>query len=133
MDTIIPADGQKLVIEELNARAGSPPNAAGRIPDDPLPDAFIRILPAGGFDRDIVTTVPTIIIESFALDDDTAATNLNDALAAMGAAARAGSMAGTQCYVVRFISMPSSLPMESLPTHTRYTATISAALRSTVV
>lgn len=131
MDIVIPADGQKTVIGALNGYALGA-NASGQIPSDPVPDGFFRVLPAGGFDRDIVTTVPTIIIESFDIDEDTASTRLGTAIGHLQADGRGGMLGGVVCYGVRLISMPSSLPMPSLPTHHRYTVTISAALRGSV-
>lgn len=129
-EVIVPADGQKAVIAELNyLHAGS---ASGKIPK-PVPDLFYRVLPAGGFDRDLVTTVPNVIVESWGLDADEASDRILEAIAYLQRASYGGSLGGIVCYEVRVISLPSSLPSSTMPDHHRYSATISAALRSAVV
>lgn len=129
-EVIVPADGQLAVITALNQRYAG--EASGQIPN-PVPAHFFRVLPAGGFDRDIVTTVPTVIVESWSDDEDDASKRGMEALGYLLADGRGGSLGGVTCYGVRVISLPSSLPMESLPTHHRYSATISAALRGAAV
>lgn len=130
MDVIVPADGALAVIEALNARYAG--EASGRIPDPP-PDQFFRVVPVGGFDRDLLTTVPMLTVESFAIDEAAAVQRAMGALGYLLADGRSGSLGGVVCYEVRVVSLPASLPMESLPTHFRYTTTISAALRGAVV
>jgi hypothetical protein len=130
MEVIFPADGELAVIDALLDRF--PGEASGQIPK-PVPDRFFRVLAVGGFDRDIVTGVPTVVVESFSVDQDEASQRAMTALGYLLADGRGGSLGGVVCYGVRVISFPSNLPLESLPNHHRYSATISAALHGVVV
>jgi hypothetical protein len=109
-----------------------PGEVSGQIPN-PAPDRFFRVLPVGGFDRDLVTTVPTVVVESFGVDENEASQRAMLALGHLLADGRGGSLGGIVCYEVRVISLPSSLPLETLPNHHRYSSTISAALHGSVV
>lgn len=130
VDVIVPADGELAVTDALNARYTG--EASGVIPD-PVPEHFFRVLSAGGFDRDIVTTSQLVIVESWARDKDDAVKRAMGALGYLLADGRSGSLGGVVCYGVNVVSMPANLPMQSLPTHFRYTFTISADLRGSVV
>lgn len=135
-EVIVGADPELAAITELDAGlpgvGQSVVDVSGSVPN-PVPSKFIRVVAAGGTQRDLVTDSPTLIVEAFAVRKVDAVRLALDAKAVLVAAGRAGVMGGVTCYRVRVISLPQNLPLPSLPGHHRYTFMVSADLRGTAV
>ncbi len=134
-DLLIPADAEAALVAELND--GMPTlGYAGpwgtRIPLT-RPREFGRVVAVGGAGRNLVTDSPTATIEAFADTETRAQRMCAHAVAVVQRAARAGVLGSTTCYAARVVSLPSNLPMPSVPDRFRFTATVSLDLRRTAV
>lgn len=129
-ELLIPADDEDAIVQELNARMEV--HSGTRVPN-PLPEEFGRVVSVGGAARDLVTDSPTLTLEGFATSEGRARRICAEMIAHLQAAGRAGTVGGVPCYGVRAVSLPANLPMPSVPTRFRYTATVSADLRRATV
>jgi hypothetical protein len=130
VEVIVPADGELAVINAL-AQSGRFPadgEVSGRIPN-PVLDKFFRVRAVGGGGGTLVSTIPMLVVESFARKQGDAVERAMLALGYLLADGRGGMLGGIPCYGVRVVSMPANLPMESLTSHFRYSLTISVSLR----
>jgi len=125
-ELLVPADDEVAAVDELNARMPVP--VGTRVPN-PKPPEFGRIVATGGAERDLVTDGATLALEGFAETETRARRICAEMIAHLQAAGRAGTVGGVACYGVRAVSLPANLPMPSVPTHYRFTATVSADLR----
>lgn len=103
-----------------------------KIPD-PRPDEFVRVVLAGGVERDLVTDRPTVTVEFFAVKELRAARGAAFARAVLEAAGRAGDLGGVTCYGVSVFSLPVNLPHPLVPDRFRYQFSVSADLRKAAV
>ncbi|QTV79485.1 hypothetical protein [Microbacterium sp. NIBRBAC000506063] len=143
MELLVPADVEVAALAELSTMlpgngfpgVTSAAEALGtKIPTaDPKPAEFGRVLTTGGAGRDLVTDTPTLILEGYAVTEQRARDLCALMVAIVEAAARAGSLGGVTCYAARVGSLPSNLPHPQVPTHFRFTATVSVDLRRTTV
>lgn len=129
-EVIVPADGELAVIRALS-QPGRFSGVSGAVPN-PAPDTFFRIEQVGGFTRNLVTSSCTVVVESFSRDRAEALTRCNLAVAYLQADARAGELGGVTCYGVS-AGLPGNLPLLTLPSHFRYSATVSVDLRGSAV
>lgn len=127
-ELLIPADDEAAAVTELNARMDVP--VGTRIPN-PLPQEFGRVVSTGGSGRDLVTDSATLALEGFATTEGRARRISAEMIAHLQAAGRAGSVGGVTCYGVTAVALPANLPMPSVPTRFRFTATVTADLRRT--
>ncbi|QPE04131.1 hypothetical protein IT882_13115 [Microbacterium schleiferi] len=129
-EVLVPADDEAATVTELAARLSV--HVGTRIPR-PRGDEFVRVLAVGGIGRDLVTDSPTLVVEGFAIREGRARELCALALAHLQAAGRSGSIGGVTCYGVRVVSLPTNLPMPSVPDMFRFTATVTADLRRAAV
>ena len=134
VELLIPADAEVAAVAALGY-LGTAADVAGvkvgtRIPN-PAPADFLRILTSGGAGRDLVTGRHLITVEAFSTDEGRAQRLCTYAVAILEACARTGRMGATICYRVEVGGLPANLPFPALPTHHRFTSTISADLRKT--
>lgn len=135
-ETLVSADAEVAVKDELNLRMPELDYSGEwgtRVPREPKPDEFGRVLNTGGGQRDLVTDSPTIVVEAFATSETTAQRMCAFAVASLQSAGRAGSVGGIPCYGVSVLSLPANLPMPSMPDRFRFTATLSVDLRRSAV
>lgn len=140
-ELVIPPDAERAVSDELRAglaAAGLPEQLIAShvpgfgLPEAALPDEFVRVLAAGGVERDAVTDRPTIAVECYGTDGAAAAHTASVARAVLNRAARAGSLGGIPCYGIRLATGTVNLPHPDVPDRIRYTFTISTDLRMAV-
>ncbi|SJM55234.1 hypothetical protein CZ674_04515 [Agrococcus casei LMG 22410] len=117
-----------MAVAELNDRMDV--HIGTRVPN-PLLEEFGRIVSTGGTSRDLVTDSATLALEGFATTEGRARRISAEMIAHLQAAGRAGSLGGVPCYGVRVVALPANLPMPSVPTRYRFTATVTADLRRT--
>ncbi|MGO3649351.1 hypothetical protein [Agrococcus casei] len=127
-ELLIPTDDEAMAVAELSDRMDV--HMGTRVPN-PLPEEFGRIVSTGGAGRDLVTDSPTLALEGFATTETRARRISAEMIAHLQAAGRAGSLGGAPCYGVRVVALPANLPMPSVPTRYRFTATVTADLRRT--
>lgn len=125
---VVPVDVEQALIDEL-----SPQYTIGTgFPPDPMPDLFLRVVAVGGFQRDLVTDKPTVVLEAFAKLETQARDALVDALARVELAVRKGKLGNEVAYTLEIAGLPQNLPLLSVPTHKRYLTTIAPAIRRRV-
>ncbi|ALJ20379.1 hypothetical protein [Microbacterium sp. No. 7] len=140
MPLLVPADAEVAALTELSAEL--PPRGFAltlvngllgtKLPTvTPKPPAFGRVITTGGVARDRVTDSPTLVLEGYATSEQTARDLCALMVAIVDAAATAGTLGGIPCYRARGFSLPANLPHPNVPTHFRFTATISVDLRRT--
>lgn len=139
MELLVPADAEVAALEELSGLLpahGFPgvTTAAGalgtKIPTvTPKPPEFGRLFVPGGAPRNLVTDVPTLSVEGYAVKEQRARDLCAFMIAIIEAAGRSGRLGSETCYEARAVSLPGNLPHPNVPTHFRYTAMISVALR----
>lgn len=100
--------------------------------DSPKPPAFVRVVAAGGFGRDLVTGSHLLTVDAFAVRESEAVELAVLCEAILGRAARLGELGGVPCYAASG-AIPVNLPHPNVPTHKRYTFTTSIELRKRVV
>ncbi|WP_086991357.1 hypothetical protein [Agrococcus casei] len=127
-ELLIPTDDEAVAVAELNDRMDV--HIGTRVPN-PLLEEFGRIVSTGGTSRDLVTDSATLALEGFATTEGRARRISAEMIAHLQAAGRAGSLGGVPCYGVRVVALPANLPMPSVPTRYRFTATVTADLRRT--
>ncbi|MFJ6532482.1 hypothetical protein [Microbacterium sp. NPDC091662] len=125
-ELLVPADDEVALVDELKSRLGG---QVGTAVPNPTPDEFVRVLSVGGVERDLVSDTFRLVVEGFALTEGRARQLCALAIAHAQAAGRARSLGGVPCYGVGVEGLPGNLPLPTLPTHYRYTATITADLR----
>ncbi len=125
-EVLVPADDEVAVVAELNARMDAP--AGTRIPL-PRPPEFVRVVSAGGVERDLVSDTFTLAVEGFAATETAAQRLCAFAIAYLQSAGRSGILGGITCYGVGVTALPANLPMPSVPDRYRFTATITVSLR----
>ena len=125
-ELLIPSDDEVALVTGLSARMDV--HVGTRIPN-PRPEEFIRVVSAGGAERDLVSDSFTLTVEGFAATEGRARFLCASAIAHAQAAGREGRLGGVVCYGVGVASLPANLPMPSVPDRFRYSATITAALR----
>lgn len=141
MELLVPADAEKAALEELSivlpehgfpdvttaAKTLGTKIAAGK------PTEFGRVLATGGPGRDMVTDSPTLILEGYATKEQRARDLCALMLAGIQRAARTGTLGSLTIYSARVVSLPANLPHPNVPTHFRFTATISVDLRRAAI
>lgn len=131
-ELLIGVDVEAAVIAELNTRMALTPypvSAGTKIKDDP---EFIRVLAAGGPERDLVTDERTVTIEGWSTQEARAERICAFAIGVLQAAARDGRIGPATGYRVQVFGLPVNLPHPDVPSKYRYTATISVDLRKVV-
>jgi len=126
-ELLIPADDEVALVAGLKPVLGV--QVGTRIPPGKVPKEFVRIVSLGGSPRDLVSDTFRLAVEAFADTEGRARALCALAVAHAEAAGRSGSLGGVTCYDVAAEGLPGNLPLPSLPTHFRYTATVAAALR----
>lgn len=129
-DLLVPEDDEVAVVGELTARMSL--HVGTRVPPRKVPGEFVRVVSLGGVERDLVSDSFSLAIEGFAESEGRARKLCALAVAHLQAAGRAGVLGGVVCYGVEAAGLPGNLPLPTLPTHFRYTATIVAHLRRDV-
>lgn len=125
MDTIlIPADPEQAIIDAL-----SPFYTIGTSIPETKPAVFLRVVGAGGFQRDLVTDTFTVTLEAFAKLESTARTTLATAIGRLQLAAERGTLGSETAYRLQVVAPPQNLPIPSVPSHKRYIATLAPDLR----
>lgn len=97
----------------------------GKIPEK-RPAEFLRVLLSGGSNRDLVTDVPTIVVEAWATKPSRAMELAQRARALMH---WFDDINGTPVYNVTEFAGPGDLP-DPLSNHARFTATYSVPMRT---
>lgn len=128
MELLVPVDAEQAVIDELK-----PHFTVGTSIPATTPTRFLRVLLVGGSQRDLTTDLPLLTIEAFAKRESDASDMAATAIARLQLAARAGRLGSVPCYELRIAGLPQNLQLPSLPTHERYFATVSPALRRRAV
>lgn len=131
-ELLIPADAELAVMREFRAAlVGSRFSSATVGTKIPLtkPAQFVRVVATGGTERDLVTDSPLLTLEAFCVEEGDARDLAALLVAFLQRAGRAGVLGGATCFGVEVAGLPSNLPHPDVPTHFRYTATVSAALR----
>lgn len=134
-ELLVGVDVEKELITELDARMAATPypvKAHTQIPPNPRPGEFIRVIAAGGAERDLVTDSRTVTLEGWAETETRAERICSYALAVVYAAARAGTVGAAVCYYVASFGLPVNLPHPQVPDMYRYQTTISVDLRKVV-
>src|SRR5690606_33641294 len=122
---LIPVDAELAAIAEIRASLVGTAFAAApvgtKIPSrEPKPRQFVRVVAAGGSQRDLVTDEPLLTLEAFC-DDEGAARDLAALLVAIvQRAGRVGRLGGQVCFGVDLAGLPANLPEPDVPTHFRY-------------
>jgi hypothetical protein len=126
VQVLTPTDVEQAVIDELGGAVGTSLPGA-------MPDEFVRVVAAGGFERDLVADQPLVTIEGFARREQRARALTSSAVARLAAAVRQNhSVGGVPAYRLSVGALPQNLPLASVPTHLRYIATIALDLRRSV-
>lgn len=127
-------DGEKAVIRELNAALVGSAFAGVRVGTkipmaSPKPARFVRVVAAGGDERDVVADEVMLVVDAFSSDEQEARDLAAFTLAVLQRAGRVGALGGETCYGVSTVGMPANNPLDLVPTHFRFTYTVSAGLR----
>lgn len=118
-------DVEQAIITEL-----SPNHTIGSSLPATLPAKFIRVVAAGGFERDMVADSFIVTLESFASRETDALTQLGHAVAWLKEKALvAHAIGGATCYRLQITSLPQNFPNPNVPSHKRYIATLTLDLR----
>lgn len=134
-ELLIPVDAELAVKRELDASLVGGVFADARvgtkIPGEPKPPRFVRVISVGGAQRDLVTDEPRLTVEAFCVDEGDARDLAALCVAVLQRAGRVGTLGGATCFGVSVAGLPANLPHPTVTTHFRYTVTVSAALRRT--
>lgn len=143
MELLIPADAEVAALDELSdvlpAHGFPAVTVAAKTLGTKIPAAstkpaeFGRVLATGGTGRDMVTDSPTLILEGYATKEQRARDLCALMLAGIQRAARAGTLGELTIYSARVASLPANLPHPNVPTHFRFTATVSVDLRRSAI
>lgn len=134
MELLVSVDSEIAAITEIRASlvgsAFASAKVGTKIPSQsPKPRQFVRVISAGGSERDLVTDEALLTLEAFC-DDEGDARDLAALLVAIvQRAGRLGRLGGCVCFGVDVAGLPANLPHPDIPDRFRYTATVSAALR----
>jgi hypothetical protein len=121
----LPVDVEQAIITEL-----SPRHTIGSSLPAVLPAQFIRVLAAGGFERDMVTDSFIVTLESFATRESTARAQLARAVAWLAQKVLdEHTVGGAVAYRFQLTAVPQNFPNPDVPTHKRYIATLTLDLR----
>jgi hypothetical protein len=131
-ELIVFADPEQVLVDHLTAGLDQLPEfagvkASGRTPS-PRPSRYVRVQVVGGTQTDLISDVPTLVVEAYAALDTTAARLASICRALLEQGGRAGYLASTPCRGVDVVSRPQNLP-DPLTEQTRYTATYAVSLR----
>lgn len=122
---LVPADPEQAIIDHL-----SPFYATSTKLPQTLPNLFIRVLAAGGVQRDLVTDEFLVTLEAFGTLESTARQLLAEAIGRLDYAVETNGHLGDEvCYNVNAASVPSNYPNPDVPTHSRYIVTLTVVLR----
>lgn len=122
---LVPADVEQAVIDQLAPFY----TIATKLPQSP-PDLFLRVLSAGGIQRDLVTDEFLVTLEAFGTLESTAQQALSRASGRLyDAMEGTGHLGDEVCYSVKASSVPSNYPNPDVPTHSRYITTLTVVLR----
>jgi hypothetical protein len=134
-ETLVPADAEVEVCDELNVRMPALDFDAPAAPSIPRqkPSEFIRVVAVGGMSPTLVTDAFTLTIEGFAETETRAQRVCSYAVAAVQAAGRDGLIGAVAASVVVVAALPQNLPMPSVPDRFRFSATVSVTLRRVAV
>lgn len=136
-ETLVTADAEAAVIAEYAVRMPAlgyaQVKAGTKIPAGTKPADFLRVLVVGGVNRDIANDQITLAIEGWSTGEVRAQRLTAIAVAALDAAGRDGSVGGVASSSVQVLSIPQNLPDPNVPTHYRYTSTVSVTLRRAAV
>jgi hypothetical protein len=99
----------------------------GTIPT-PRPDRFVRVRLGGGVEVDVITTMPTVYVESYGTRTGDAKAIAEYSHALMLKASRDGWLGDVPIRSIDVISRPQELP-DPLTSQARYTATYGVRLR----
>jgi hypothetical protein len=131
-ELIVFADPEQVLVDHLGSALAALPEfvgvpVSGRIPS-PRPTRFVRVRVVGGTQTDLISDVPTLVVEAYASLDTTASRLAAICRALLEQGGRAGYLAGTPCRYVDVVGRPQNLP-DPLTEQTRYTATYAVSLR----
>jgi len=122
---LVPVDIEQVLIDELSpnyAIASSLPAA--------IPAVFLRVIAAGGVQRDLVTDTFTVTLEAFAATETAARDALMLAVAHLQSTQQlTGQLGGHPCGRLQIASLPQNLPFPTVLTHKRYITTLVPDLR----
>lgn len=122
---LVPADPEQAIIDHLAPFY----TIATKLPQSP-PDTFLRVLAAGGIQRDLVTDEFLVTLEAFSTLESTAQQALGRAMGRLADAVEQNGHLGDEvCYIVNAASTPSNYPNPDVPTHSRYIVTLTVVLR----
>lgn len=121
---LLPEDVEQAFIDEL-----SPHYAIGSSLPETIPPVYLRVVAAGGFQRDLVTDTFTVTLEALAKTETVARNTLALAIGRVEAAVRAGRIGTAVAYRLQVAGLPQNLPLPSVPSHKRYIATLAPDLR----
>lgn len=126
-ELLIPADPEEAVVNGLRGPVTAP--VGTRMPKNPLPASFGRVIASGGVQQSLVHDRFTVTLEGFG-ETETAARNLcARMIGAAQASVLTGALGGFTCYGVQVLALPANDPLPTLPTRYRYSATITIDLR----
>lgn len=134
VELLILADPEVAAIAELEAAqtgtAWASAHVGTKIPtDDPKPDLFVRVVAAGGSQRDLVTDEHLLVLDAFATREQDARDLDAWCVAVIQRAAISGALGAAVCSEVKVAGVPANLPDPDVPDRFRFTATVSVALR----
>lgn len=120
----IPADVEQAIIDDL------PDLVVGtKIPADPKPPLFVRVVAAGGYPQTMVSDAFTAVIEVYAKKESEAQRSAATIMARLVSAATRGRMGGVPCHRVDVAGLPQNYPNPTVPGYYRYTMTLTPVLR----
>lgn len=122
---LVPADAEQAFIDEL-----SPHFTIGTSLPQTLPALILRVVSAGGTQRDMVSDTFTVVLEVFATREQAAQQAIAQAVGRLQAAQlRDNKIGGVTCYRLQVAALPQNLPNPAVPTHKRYIITLAPDLR----
>lgn len=127
-DLIIPADPEQAIIDQL---AEFIP-VGTKLPAEPKPIAFARVVGVGGVPETIVSDAFTVTVEVYAIKESAAAQAAGEVLARLTLASLEGKLGDEVCYRVGVMALPQNYPDPTVPSHARYTMTLVPVLRRRV-
>lgn len=134
VETLIPADAEAAAVAELTARmpallAADEFKVGTRLPKDPQPTEFGRVVATGGVEVTLVSDGAVLTLEGFSTNEGRAQRICACMLAAVQAAARAGALGPATIHQARVVSLPANLPHPLVPDRFRFSASVSVDLR----
>ncbi|UVF61066.1 tail terminator [Microbacterium phage Eula] len=128
MDQLLtPSDVEQAVIDELATYK------VGTSIPEPKPALFFRVLVVGGTQTNLVLDEPLVTLEAFAQRESLASAAIADAIARLELAVRKrGFIGSAPVSHLQVVGLPQNYPLPSVPTHSRYLATIAPAVRRRV-